>query len=223
MLKVVTIVHRKPGMPVGEFQDYWRNAHPPPVKALPGLRRYVQSHALPQGYWRRELAHDGIAETWFDDGAALKALQGSPEYAAVQADEANFIDRSRMVVLLVDEHLVKNTPVGPSPIKSIEFIRRRPDLGVDAFQRHWRQVHGPIASEIATLRRYVQNHVRTSAYRDGRTPFYDGLAVAWFDSTADMRASAASPAYAATRRDEPNFLADGEFPVVLTREHVIVG
>ena len=46
MIKVVSVLQRKPGMSVEDFQAYWLNKHAPIVSRLPGLRRYVQSHTL---------------------------------------------------------------------------------------------------------------------------------------------------------------------------------
>ncbi|HSB61520.1 MAG TPA: EthD domain-containing protein, partial [Vicinamibacteria bacterium] len=97
MIKVVTCIRRRPGMGVEDFQAYWRTRHPAVVTALPGLRRYVQSHTLVAGYAKGQPVWDGIAEVWFDDTAAVRALQPTPEYAAVRADEARFIDRASMV------------------------------------------------------------------------------------------------------------------------------
>jgi hypothetical protein len=37
-----------------------------------------------------------------------------------------------------------------------------------------------------------------------------------------MRASAATAQYARVRADEPNFIASGELPIIITTEHVIV-
>jgi uncharacterized protein (TIGR02118 family) len=91
MVKAVSFFKRKPGMAVDAFQAYWRSRHPEVVAKLPGLRRYVQSHTLPAGYRKGEPVYDGIAEIWFDDTQVMRALAGTPVYAAVQADEAAFI------------------------------------------------------------------------------------------------------------------------------------
>ena len=69
----------------------------------------------------------------------------------------------------------------------------------------------------------MQNHVRTGAYRDGRQPPLDGLAITWFDDTDAMRASAASEAYATTRADEAAFIDEDRLAFVVTKEHVIKG
>ena len=220
-MKIVAIVKRKPGMAVDAFQEYWRTQHGEVVRTLPGVRRYVQSHTLPAGYRKGEPAWDGIAELWFESTEALRALRGTPEQAAVDADEARFLDRSAMKILATDEHVIIDGPVPANGVKSIEFVTHRPDLAIDAFQRYWRETHGPIAARIPQIRRYVQSHVRPSAYGGGRTPAYDGLAVTWFDDTAAMRAAAATAEYARTRADEANFVA-GDLPFIITREIVVV-
>jgi uncharacterized protein (TIGR02118 family) len=222
VVKAVSFFKRKPGMPVEEFQAYWRAEHPVPVVRLPGVRRYVQSHTLLAGYRKGEPIYDGIAELWFEDTKAMHALRGTKELAAVETDEAKFIDRSTMRMLITDEHVIKDGPALPGSVKNIEFVIRKPDLPVDRFQRYWREVHGPLAAKIPVIRRYVQSHTRPSAYERGGTPAYDGVAITWFDDTQAMRASAATPQYAHVRADEPNFLAPGDPPFIITREHVIV-
>jgi uncharacterized protein (TIGR02118 family) len=222
MLKSVAFFKRRPDLGLEAFQRYWRERHGPLVARLPGLRRYVQSHTRPSGYRRGEPAYDGIAELWTDDVAALRALAASPEYAAVRADEANFIDPASMMVLRTVEHVVKDGPPPPGGVKSVEFVRRRPDLAVADFQRYWREVHGPLAARIPVLRRYVQSHVTPESYGRREPPPYDGIALTWFDSTDAMRVSAGTAEYRATRADEPNFIAPGPLPFIITTEHVVM-
>ena len=221
MVKLVAIVKRKPDMTVDAFQEYWRTRHAGIVAKLPGLRKYVQSHTLPSGYRKGTPAWDGIAELWFDDTDALRANRGSAEQRAVDADEARFLDPGTMKLLFTDDHVIKDGPIPTGGVKNIEFVHRRPDLSIEAFQRYWRQTHGPIAAKIPQIRRYVQSHVRASAYAGGRTPAYDGLAITWWDDTNAMRAAATTREYATTRADEPSFLApDPRF--IITREIVVV-
>jgi uncharacterized protein (TIGR02118 family) len=152
----------------------------------------------------------------------MAALRGTTEIAAVEADEAVFIDRGTMRLILTEEHVIKDGPAPPGGVKNVEFITRKPGLPVEDFQRYWREVHGPIAARIPVIRRYVQSHTRPSAYERGRTPAYDGVAITWFDDTQAMRASAATAEYARTRADEANFIAAGDPPFIITTEHVIV-
>jgi uncharacterized protein (TIGR02118 family) len=222
MVKAVSFFKRRSGMSVEAFQAYWLTRHPDVVVRLPGIRRYVQSHTLAGGYRKGEPAYDGIAEIWFDDTGAMRALAGTPAYAAVEADEARFIERSTMGLIITEEHVIKGGSAPAGGVKNVEFVTHREGMAIDAFQRYWREVHGPLAARIPVLRRYVQSHTRRAAYTSGRAPVYDGVALTWFDDTEAMRASARSPEYARVRADEPNFIT-ADPPFIITREHVIVG
>jgi uncharacterized protein (TIGR02118 family) len=104
MVKVLTFLKRRPGMAVEDFQRYWLTRHPEVVGRLPGVRRYVQSHTLVGAYAKGEPVWDGIAEVWAEDTDALRAMTRSPHHAAVQADEAQFIDRATMGLIVTEEH-----------------------------------------------------------------------------------------------------------------------
>src|SRR5262244_256036 len=193
MVKVITFLKRKVGMPVEEFQGYWREKHPTVVTRLPGVRRYVQSHTLPAEYAAGEPIYDGIAEVWADSTDALRAMTRSADHAAVQEDEARFIDRATMGVIITEDHTVVDGQVAPEAAKGVSFLNRRPGLSIEEFQHHWREVHAPMAALLPGLRRYVQSQTRRSAYQGGRVPAYG-----------------------------PSFLEPGPIRAILAREHVIV-
>lgn len=217
-MKLIACFKRKPGISVDEFQRHWRTRHAELVVRQRGLRRYVQNHVIESSYRTREPAYDGIAEAWFDDLDAMRALAPSAEFAAVRADEANFIDAASMGVVLVDEVVVKDGAVPPGAIKTITCLHKRSDLSVDAFQKTWRESHAALADRLPGQRRYVQCHARRGFYASGRAPLYDGIALAWFDDAAALPAVLRSPEYAAMRADEPNLLAPGAAPLVVVRE-----
>jgi uncharacterized protein (TIGR02118 family) len=223
MVKVLTFIKRKPGLTVEDFQRYWLTRHPAVVTRLPGVRRYVQSHTLPASYRKGEPAWDGIAEVWADDTDALRAMTRSAANADVQADEAQFIDRTTMGLIVTEDHVVVEGAAGPDAVKAIEFLNRRPGASVDEFQQHWRERHGAILATIPGLRRCVLSATRRSAYAAGRTPTYDGATLMWFESPEALRTAAGSPVYAAAVADRAGFLAPGSPPFIMTREHVIVG
>lgn len=207
MNKVVVAARRLPGTGVEEFQA----AAPPRVSAA-GLRRHVRSLTMPGGYRRGRPVYDVVHELWFDDEAA--AWAAVPGTAAITA--APLYDPTGAAVLVTREHTVVDGLAPAAGVKNIEFVTRRPDLPHDEFVRYWAQVHGPLAARIDVIRRYVQSHGLPAP--DGSAQPWDGLAVTWFDAVAAMRRSASSAAYAATRADEPNFLAPGELPFVITTE-----
>ena len=108
MIKTVSLLTRRPGMTHEQFMTHWIEIHAPLAHAVPGLRRYVQSHILDQPT-RPDIPTtvmdvDGIAELWYDDRAAMTRAHASPEAKALFADGALFIGRIKTFV--VDEHVI---------------------------------------------------------------------------------------------------------------------
>jgi len=104
MVKLIYVITRKPGLSVEDFQRYWRETHGPIAARIPGVRRYVQCHTLPELYaGDRDPPYDGAAELWFDDLESFRRAAGSPEVAAAREDERNFIDHSRVALIVTEE------------------------------------------------------------------------------------------------------------------------
>jgi uncharacterized protein (TIGR02118 family) len=103
MVKLIYCISKKPGLTVEEFQTYWRDTHGPIAGRIPGLRRYVQCHVVPELYGRQAPAYDGAAELWFDDLDAMRAAMQSDEVKAAMEDEKNFIDHTRVASFVTTE------------------------------------------------------------------------------------------------------------------------
>jgi uncharacterized protein (TIGR02118 family) len=89
MVKAIFIATKMPGLSLGEFFEHWQNVHGPLAARVPGLRRYVQNHAVPEAYVTTATqTHDGWAEMWFDDLASLQAALQSQEWATLAEDGA---------------------------------------------------------------------------------------------------------------------------------------
>ena len=107
MVKFIYGITRKAGMPVEEFQRYWREKHAPVARRLPNVRRYVQNHVLPEYYGREPApSYDGAAELWFDDLDSMRAAFRSPEAQSSRVDEETFIDHSKSFGIVVEENVV---------------------------------------------------------------------------------------------------------------------
>ena len=102
MVKVILLLHRRPGMSREAFRRYWRETHAPLVLGLPGLRRLVLNYALPTGP-NEVPACDGISEDWFESAEAMQAAFGSPAGRAVFADAPHFLDMGRLRMFVVEE------------------------------------------------------------------------------------------------------------------------
>jgi uncharacterized protein (TIGR02118 family) len=189
-------------------------ADDPPVEAL---LRYVQSHTLVKGYAKGELLFDALEEFSFASAGAAAGFVASAAYAAIRERRASLLEAARSTALTVDVHRVKDLPVPAGSVKNIEFVTRRPNVGLPEFRRYWREVHGPLGAQIPSILRYEQNHTEMEAYAGGR-PDFDGLAITWFASTGAMREGARTPIYDTVRADEANFLPDGHLPIIITRE-----
>jgi uncharacterized protein (TIGR02118 family) len=111
MVKAIFILSRIPGLTLAEFFEHWFEVHGPLAARLPGLRRYVQNHAIPEAYAFRGMTHDGWAELWFDDLASLQAAFKSPEAKAVREDSATLFAQP-MGVVIARERVQKGDELG---------------------------------------------------------------------------------------------------------------
>jgi uncharacterized protein (TIGR02118 family) len=171
---------------------------------------------LLSGYNRpTEPPFDGVLELSYDSLEELTAGADTSPWQAARADLSNFVDINRVHHIVTEEVLIKPGEIHEGMLKNIEIGNAKLGLGVGEFHDYWRDVHGPLAAKIPTLRRYVQSHTLMSEYEKETPPVYDGIAETWFDDTAAMRQGASTPEYAATRDDEKNFIA-GELPFIIT-------
>ena len=104
MFHVVFLCTKKASMTQGEFADYWVNRHTPLTAAAPGVRGY---RCYPM------VAHDGpypgfdaVAVLSFDDEAAWRTAQGSPELAAALEDATVFQTTERTFAFYAEEHVI---------------------------------------------------------------------------------------------------------------------
>jgi len=102
MIKTVGLLTRKPEFTHEQFVKHWVEIHAPLAHAVPGIRRYVQTHIL--GTRSRpdipdtDVEIDGIAELWFDDMATFERAAQSPEMKRLTDDGALFIGRIKSYV-----------------------------------------------------------------------------------------------------------------------------
>ena len=103
MIKSLSLLTRKDGLTHEQFVRHWLDIHAPLAHAVPGLRRYVQSHILEErtrpDIPSTDVDVDGIAELWYEDREAMARANASPEAKALHADGALFIGRIKSYVI----------------------------------------------------------------------------------------------------------------------------
>jgi uncharacterized protein (TIGR02118 family) len=93
-------------------------------------------------------------------------------------------------------------------IAAISLMRRREDVPLAQFRRHWLDVHGPLVCSFDGLRRYVQCHVLASPLttEGARAMRIDGFPILFFDTDADRTKAQGSAAMAACNIDSRLFI-----------------
>lgn len=122
-------------------------------------------------------------------------------------------------------------------VKLVYCLRRLPNLSCAEFQSYWRERHGPLVKERATvlgIRRYVQVHTFDSPLNEAlarsrgivEEPF-DGVAEIWWE---DMQAFSGSMGTDEGRRaaqelldDERKFIDFARSVIFVAEEKVFVG
>jgi uncharacterized protein (TIGR02118 family) len=103
--KVMLSVRRKDGLTREQFRRRYEEGHAPLArKVLPQLRRYVRNYVTDSPGWEADF--DVITEFWFDserDHQAVRAFYASADGQVLVRDEAEFMDRSSMRSVAVNE------------------------------------------------------------------------------------------------------------------------
>ena len=107
-------------------------------------------------------------------------------------------------------------------IAAISLMRRRQDVTLARFRRHWLDVHGPLVCRFAGLRDYVQDHVVESPAMNeaARAMRIDGFPILLFKDDTDRQRAHGSPEMAACNVDSRSFI--GAVSRVICEQDVIV-
>jgi hypothetical protein len=117
MIKLVSLIAKKPGITREQFIDHYEKNHSPmSIRLMPQIAKYVRNYpTVTENLHYAGMKHvptvpyDCITEHWFKDRAAyddmMNQFRTNPEkYRAFEEDEERFLDKTKMVMFLVEEH-----------------------------------------------------------------------------------------------------------------------
>ena len=98
------------------------------------------------------------------------------------------------------------------------ILRRRQDIDSAAFEDYWKNVHGPVAARLPSLRKLVQYHPYPDPYGDGLPA--DGIDELEFDSIESMQSALATPEGQAMLEGMENFLDTSRSGPLVVQEDI---
>lgn len=101
MLKVISLLKRKEGMPFAEFRKWAMDEHPQLGQKLPYLRHYRMSVLQDES---PDSPYDAVSEFWFDDNEARLDAFATEAGKAAAADAMSHC--SSRVHLLTEEKVI---------------------------------------------------------------------------------------------------------------------
>jgi EthD domain-containing protein len=109
-------------------------------------------------------------------------------------------------------------------VKLIPFVRRRPDLTLEAYSQHWRERHGPLAvARQPGFWHYVQNHIVD--YLTDTTPRWDGIGELHYRTVDDVltRSFDSEEGMRLIMEDVERFMVADQSTTLPTNEWVVSG
>jgi uncharacterized protein (TIGR02118 family) len=165
---------REASLSFEDFQEHWASEHGALAGTIPGLRSYVQNHAvLANGQpLLPYVGFDACSELEFESLEAMDAGFGSEHYRTnVVADEKVLVDKTRFGMLLTERRVLSGGDPGGDAVKLLTFLTDD------------RETHAPGAVKHEQL-------VVIPGAHDGRIeqPFADVVDMLWFSSVDEALA-----------------------------------
>jgi uncharacterized protein (TIGR02118 family) len=106
-IKALLLLRRRPDMTPAQFRRRWHEQHAPLAGQIPGLTRYVQSHAAAETYAPEAMPpFDGVGELWWPDLDACRHAWTTPEMQRVLADAREFVGPGSSAALVEELRVI---------------------------------------------------------------------------------------------------------------------
>lgn len=184
----------------------WR----PAVRTKQELARYVHWDGDP-GDVPVRLA--SLTASLPDDDAAAEALRRVHDALGDDASAAG-----------IDVAVGRSTPIvdraaRPGTVRASYIFRKLPQLPMDEFRTHWRDVHGQLWARVPGVVRYLQYHPLAGAGPAPQPPrTHDGWSDVWFQDLEHYAAALSSPERITVSADGATLLDYASLQIFVTRE-----
>lgn len=75
-------------------------------------------------------------------------------------------------------------------IKLCILVTRKSDHSLEEFNKHWKDIHGPLFASQPEVKQYVRKYIQVQSTGSSLDQFpvasYDGIAEIWFDQMQDI-------------------------------------
>jgi uncharacterized protein (TIGR02118 family) len=128
-ITAISFIRKKVDATIEQYRQHWLNVHGPLAAALPGVRRYVQSHVQHDAAGTNDLARglriDGFAQIWFDTEEQRQICYDSEQEVVCDRDSLLWIGASARVVS--DFKTLVPLATKPSGVKQIALFLKSPN------------------------------------------------------------------------------------------------
>lgn len=113
-------------------------------------------------------------------------------------------------------------------VKLCILVTRRSDISLEAFNKHWKEIHGPLFASQPEAKQYVRKYVQVQSTGDSLDQFpvaaYDGIAEIWFDRMQDIEKVFGCDNYFKwIAPDEAEFIDRDKILWIYATENVVIG
>ena len=191
----VGLAPRAAGLTLAAAQSHWRTEHRDLALGLPGLRGYVQNHAI---------LRDGVpllpypgfdvcAETEFDSVESMRTAFASEHYqSTVRGDEAHLIDGDRFMLALTRRRVLADGEPPDGAVKLMTFLRAHPMSDPRALVDVLAGPYAEAANEVSP-RRHELLITEARAHEGEQAPCCDVVDVLWFAQPDDALRAVLGP------------------------------
>lgn len=191
MIVRMGVAPRAAGLDYAGFQHHWKSEHGGLAAVIPGLRGYVQNHAvlrdgkplLPY------VGFDACPEISFDSLASMDEGFASEYYRSqVVADEYSLIDKTRFTLLLSERRVLRDARVPAGAVKLLTFLPVDPRSTLEALAE---LLAGAYAEAVAGVGLRHEQLIEIPGAHEGRLPpLFSAVDILWFPAPDDAVAFA---------------------------------